>query len=93
MVILNVLIGGVMHHGADSDYAADVSVVAILENATLMLLDRKCIPEIAPKAIIATTRAYSTRSWPSSRATIDLRVMYILIIRSFIGEFTISFVY
>src|ERR1039457_2414160 len=53
-------------------------------NAVLMPPARAFIPATAPKAIRATTSAYSTRSWPSSRAITFLAVTSILSIRSFI---------
>src|ERR1700679_1320549 len=36
------------------------------ENAEFRPVARAFMPAVAPKAISATTRAYSTRSWPSS---------------------------
>jgi len=44
-----------------------VNDAPMLLKARLILLARLCIVAVAPKAINATTKAYSTRSWPSSR--------------------------
>ena len=43
-------------------------MVEILLKAALMPVASCDIPAVAPKAIRATTSAYSTRSWPSSRS-------------------------
>src|SRR5215472_1081258 len=56
------------------------------EKAWLMPVARNFMPAIAPNAIRATTRAYSTKSWPSSRSIRAFAATYILIIRSFIPD-------
>jgi hypothetical protein len=49
--------------GLDSSQnQAIVNLLAIELNAKLMLVAKVCIPEVAAKAINATSKAYSTRS-------------------------------
>jgi len=45
------------------------NVVLMLPNALLMAWAKAFMLATAPSAIRATTKAYSTRSWPSSRLT------------------------
>ena len=40
-------------------------VLLMLPNAVLMAPDNWLITAVAPKVMRATTKAYSTRSWPS----------------------------
>src|SRR5208337_2577071 len=69
-------------------YRLFASVVLMVLNALLRPVARTFMPATAPKAIRATTKAYSTRSWPSSRLIRSWNFTYSL--RSMLFIFVLS---